>query len=393
MENRIRILLESQEEEMISFLRTLIEINNTTCREREMAEKIREKMLSLGYDRVETDRMGNVIGVMGSRKPSLLFDCHMDTVSVIDASQWEHNPFGGEIEDGRIYGRGSSDMKAGIVSAIYAVQAAKKCGLIGDGESIWVSCTVAEEDYEGVALKYVLDSYNIRPESVIICEPTEGLRVANGHKGRALVEIKASGRASHACFPEKGINPIYLLYPVIERIKRKNDEYFKYPGEHPTLAVTTFSVVSAGENAVPQEALITVDRRSIPGEREEDISAEFDGMVKGEERIKWHFKDYVSSSWTGMEFTYHNCVPAWEIPEDSSLVRKALDAVEKTTGLKGEVFKFSGSTNGVTSCGLYSIPSVIIGPGNLSCAHARDEYCPVSDLLKAALIYVELIKA
>lgn len=393
MEKREEILLESQEEEMISFLRTLIEINNTTCREKEMAEKVREKMEELEYDRVETDDMGNVIGVMGSGKPSLLFDCHMDTVSVIDAHRWKHNPFGGEIEDGKIYGRGSSDMKAGIVSAVYAVNAAKKSGLIRDGESVWVTCTVAEEDYEGVALKYVLDSHNIRPESVIICEPTEGLRVANGHKGRALIEIRASGRASHACYPEKGINPIYLLYPVIERIKKKNEEYFKSPGDHPTLAVTTFSVVSAGENAVPEEALITIDRRSLPGETEEDISAEFDKIVKGEERITWRFKDYVFSSWTGMEFTYHNCVPAWEIPEDSTLIRRTLDAVEKVKGQKSGVFKFSGSTNGVTSCGLYSIPSVIIGPGNLSCAHARDEYCPVSDLLKAALVYADLIKA
>ncbi len=387
----VRKLLESRKDEMISFLETLVRIKSFTCMEKELASTVEAQMKKLGFDSVERDAMGNVIGTVGKGDPLFLFDCHMDTVGVVDTEMWTHDPFGGKISGGKLYGRGSSDMKAGIVSALYALWAVKECGLIKRGKSIWLSTTVAEEDYEGVALKYVLESHNIRPENVIICEPTEGFRVANGHKGRALVEIRAAGKSSHACYPEKGINPIYLLSPVIERIKKRNEEYFLLPAEHPTMALTTFTTVTAGENAVPEEAVITVDRRSIAGESEEDIRKEFDSLLKGLENITWRFKDYESRSWTGMNFSYHNCVLAWEIPEESPLVQSALSAVESVRGKKSEIFRFSGSTNAVTSAGLYGIPTVIIGPGNLSVAHARDEYCPLADILDASIIYSHMI--
>ena len=387
----IRKLLESRKNEMISFLETLVRIKSFTCMEEDLACIVEAQMKKLGFDSVEKDAMGNVIGTVGKGDPLFLFDCHMDTVGVPDAEMWSHNPFGGEISGGKLYGRGSSDMKAGIVSALYALWAVKEFGLTKNGKSIWLSCTVAEEDYEGVALKYVLESHNIRPENVIICEPTEGFRIANGHKGRALAEIRAAGKASHACYPEKGVNPVYLLSPVIERIKKRNEEYFLLSGEHPTMTPTTFTTITAGENAVPEEAVMTVDRRSIAGESEEDIRKEFDSLLEGLENITWSFKDYEAHSWTGMNFRYHNCVLAWEFPEDSPLVQSALSAVESVRGKKGEIFRFSGSTNAVTSAGLYGIPTVIVGPGNLSVAHARDEYCPLGDIIDASLIYASMI--
>lgn len=387
----VRKLLESRKDEMISFLGTLVRIKSFTCSEKELAFAVEAQMKKLGFDSVERDAMGNVIGTVGNGDPLFLFDCHMDTVGVVDAGMWAHDPFGGEISDEKLYGRGSSDMKAGIVSALYALWAVKECGLIKRGKSIWLSCTVCEEDYEGVALRYVLESHNIRPENVIICEPTEGFRVANGHRGRALAEIRAEGKSSHACYPEKGINPVYLLSPVIERIKKRNDEYFLLPGEHPTMALTTFNTVSAGENAVPEEAVITVDRRSVAGESENDIRKEFDLLLDGLENITWRFKDYEARSWTGMDFRYHNCVLAWEFPEDSPLVQSALSAVERVRGKKSGIFRFSGSTNAVTSAGLYGIPTVIVGPGNLSLAHARDEYCPLGDIIDASLIYTRIV--
>jgi putative selenium metabolism hydrolase len=387
----IRKVLEGRKEEMTSFLKALVRIQSPTGHEKEMALAIRDRMEKLGFDSAEIDEMGNVVGTVGEGEPLFLFDCHMDTVGVADAPLWKHDPYGGETENERLYGRGSSDMKAGIVSALYALAALKECSLVPEGRSLILSCTVAEEDYEGVALRYVLDSRRIRPRYVVIPEPTDDFRVASGHRGRALVEITAKGKTSHACYPEKGENAIYMLTPVIERIRKRNEEYSALPGEHPSMSVTTYRTVSAGENAVPGEAVITVDRRSITGETEEYVKKEFDSLVCGLDSISWRFKDYEASSWTGMEFTYHNCVLAWELEEDNPLVQNALSSVAFVRSHRPPLFHFSGSTNAVTSAGLYGIDTVIIGPGRLSVAHSRDEYCPVKDLLDASLIYAEMV--
>lgn len=390
MNNTVKSIIEAKREEIIAFAQALVRTKSITCNEEALAKQVKARMKELGFDTVEEDKMGNIIGVIGSGSPYILFDSHMDTVGVMDEEQWSHDPFGGEIVDGKLYGRGSSDMKSGLVSSIYGVYAAKKAGLLPANRSIWVCCTLMEEDYDGVALKYVLDEHQIRPEAVIVCEPTDNMRIANGHKGRCLIEITAKGIGCHGCYPEKGRNPVYMLKPIIERIININEEFYITSEEHPTMALTNVYCHAASENSVPQDASVVIDRRMVIGETEETISKEMNELIEGLKDITWRFKDYEGESWTGMKFPFHNFMPAWELSESHPLVKKTMNLVKEIRGYKPEIFKFSGSTNATVSAGMYNIPTVIVGPGNLSLAHARNEFCPVEDIICASKIFAGL---
>ncbi len=391
MDNIIKSIIEGKREEIISFSQNLVRTKSLTCHEEAVANLVKSKMKELGFDVIEQDRMGNIIGVYGSGIPSILFDSHMDTVGVIDQGSWSHDPFGGEIIEGNLYGRGSSDMKSGLVASIYGVYAAKNAGVLPEDKSIWVCCTLMEEDYDGVALKYVLDEYQITPETVVICEPTDNMRIANGHKGRCLIEITAHGIGCHGCYPNKGRNPIYMLNPVIEKIRIKNEEFYSASKEYPTIALTNIYCNAASENSVPDCASIVIDRRMILGETEEKIILEMDNLLNGLNDITWRFKDSEGESWTGMKFAFHNFMPAWEISENHPLVLKCVSLIEKVRGSNPEIFKFSGSTNATVTAGMYNIPTIIVGPGNLSVAHARDEFCPIEDIIEASLIYAGMV--
>ena len=195
--------------ELIEFTQSLVRIKSMSGQEQEIIKFIEQKMKALGYDEVTIDAMGNVLGRIGHGAKTILFDSHVDTVAVNDEAQWEVPPFSGEIIDGRVYGRGSVDMKSSIAAAMYAGALAKKQGL-ASGKTIYVSGTVFEEDCDGENLKYLFKELNLRPNYVVICEPSNN-QIALGHKGKAQISIKTRGVSAHGSAPEKGINAIYEM--------------------------------------------------------------------------------------------------------------------------------------------------------------------------------------
>lgn len=387
---KVKDIVNSIHDEIIGFTQELVRTKSNTCKEKDAVLLIKNKMAELGYDKIYEDDMGNVIGIMGEGKPYAMFDGHIDAVDVIDADQWEYGPYSGEIVDGKLYGRGSSDMKAGLVSAIYAGYVAKKAGIIPEGKSIWISASLMEEDYDGFATKYVLDNMPCFPEFVVCCEPTDSMKIANGHRGRCLIEITVKGIACHGSSPELGDNPIYKLSEIFKRVEKLNEDFYKMPKGHPSVAATSISCKGASENAVPESAILVLDRRTAINETEEDVTKEMNELIKGLDKVTWRYRDFDGVSWKGKKFVFHNFLKGWELDENHPLIVKTKKLVKEVCNHDAEIFKFGGSTNATSSAGTYNIPSMVIGPGNLSTAHARNEYCTVSDIPQACEIYAML---
>src|SRR5512138_1862585 len=193
--NTSKSITSEAKQELIEFTQSLLRIKSMSGQEGEIVKFIEQRMKSLGYDEVIIDSMGNLLGRVGHGEKSILFDSHVDTVAVTDADQWDVSPFSGEIVDGRLYGRGSVDMKSSVAASIYAGAIAKRLGF-DSGKTIYVSCTVFEEDCDGENLRHLFKELNLKPNYVVICEPSNNV-IALGHKGKAQISIKTHGISAH----------------------------------------------------------------------------------------------------------------------------------------------------------------------------------------------------
>jgi len=375
-------------EELIEFTHQLVRIKSLSGQEGEIIQFIQKKMLALGYDEVRIDAMGNVVGRIGSHGSSLLFDAHVDTVEVKDAAEWKYPPFGGEIIDGRLHGRGSVDMKSGAAAAIYAAALAKKAGL-AERKTIYVSCTVFEEDCDGENLKHLFQELNLRPDNVVICEPSDN-KLSLGHKGKAQVSIKTYGLSAHGSAPEKGVNAIYAMAGIIQRVEQTNLELMKQPAPRPTLVMTRISSTAASLNAVPSECEVYLDRRIVPNEVEETIKHEMEQLIQGR-NASWEIGTVRRTSWTGMEISYEPFALAWKIELDHPLTQACIAAYQENFGNQPQEYVFwDFSTNAVTPVRM-GIPTIGFGPGEYKLAHMRDENCRVDQIVEACGFYTRVI--
>ena len=216
------------QKDLIEFTQNLVRIKSMSGQEGEVVKFIEEKMKALGYDEVIIDSMGNLVGRIGNGEKAIMFDSHVDTVEVNDEEKWEFPPFSGDIVNGRLHGRGSVDMKSGAAASIYAGMIAKRLGLV-TGKTIYVSCSVFEEDCDGENLKHLFKELNLKPNYVVICEPSNN-KIILGHKGKAQISIKTHGVSAHGSAPEKGINAIYEMAEIIQRVEKTNMELMKKEG-------------------------------------------------------------------------------------------------------------------------------------------------------------------
>ena len=386
--NSSNLLTSELEKELIEFSQSLVRIKSLSGQEGEIIKFIEKKMIALGYDEVTVDSMGNVLGRIGDGKKSILFDSHVDTVEVKDEAEWDVPPFNGEIVNGRLYGRGSVDMKSSAAASIYAGALAKKLGLTS-GKTIYVSCTVFEEDCDGENLRHLFKELNFKPNYAVICEPSNN-KIAIGHKGKAQISIKTRGVSAHGAAPEKGVNAIYEMAEIIQRVEKRNLELMKKDGLRGTLVMSRISSVSASLNAVPSECEVYLDRRMIPGETKEAIQQEMDGLVKGK-KATWEVGTLHRKSWTGVDIKYEPFHLAWKIDLNHELAKTCIDAYQENFGNQTSDYVFwDFSTNAVTSVSM-GIPTIGFGPGDYTLAHMRNENCEVNQILDACNFYTRVI--
>jgi len=376
-------------EALVAFAAELVAEESPSGREERAIRLVAERMRALGYDEIRIDGFGNVLGRIGSGGRTVLFDSHVDTVGVDDAKLWAVPPFSGTVRDGFLWGRGSVDMKSGAAASIYAAVLAARAGWT-EGNTALVSCTCLEEDCDGENLRHLFREFDLRPDACVVCEPSSN-RIMSGHKGKAQVVVRSEGVSAHGAAPEKGVNAVYPMAKVIERVERRNLELSEGPTPRGTLALTRISSESVSLNAVPSSCEIYLDRRIGPGETEEVVRAEFDALVEGT-GARWEPGTLRRKTWTGLEVEYVPFHAAWRLPDDTPLAAAFTAARAEVLGPDARGFGFwDFSTNAVSAVRL-GIPTIGFGPGDFALAHMRDERCPVAEIEAACEVYARAIR-
>lgn len=383
MNERVQQAIGELETQIISFAQDLVRIESLTGQEGAIVARINEEMAKLAYDDVIIDKVGNIIGVIGNGPVKLLLDSHVDHVAVNDAAEWVHGLYSGEVEDGRLYGRASSDMKGSFAAAVYAGHVMKKLGL-AEGKTVYICGSVMEEDFDGEGLYHAIVDNNLKPDYVVICEPSH-LNLAMGHLGRAIYRINVRGTSAHGAAPERGDNAVYKAAKIIERIEELGKKYLAMAPERPSIALTKIESTSASLNAIPGQCTLYIDRRICLQETEESVAKEM-AMLIGDIDADWEIYDAAGKSYTGENIVLHSYLPAWEIKEDHPLAQGCFQVYREVFGENPKPYKWDFSTNGVASAKL-GIPTIGFGAGVEKMAHMANEYCPVADILLACKFF------
>jgi acetylornithine deacetylase/succinyl-diaminopimelate desuccinylase-like protein len=306
--------------------------------------------------------------------PGLLLLGHTDVVPVGDG--WTRDPFGGQAEDGRIYGRGASDMKGGLAASLSAMSALRGAGLSGPVEL----AALVDEEETGLGIGAFVASASNRFVACITAEPTD-LQTIVGARGASYLRVVVHGTACHAGNPEDGANAIYGAAAVVAEIERLHAELTRHP--HPLLGPATWSVgqISGGTSGsiVPAECVVVADRRLLPGE---SAAAVLDDVRMRVEALRLADRGLTVEVSMPME------MPAFETPPDSPLASTVGAAVADSGGPRLPPGGWTAACDGGFVARDLGVPVVVLGPGSVSTqAHRPDESVAIDDLVVAARAY------
>ncbi|WP_378955491.1 YgeY family selenium metabolism-linked hydrolase [Pelosinus sp. sgz500959] len=379
---------DKRQEELIELCQELIRQKSYSGAEDQVVHSMEKKFKELGFDDCFIDEYGNIIGHIKGKKPgkALLLDGHIDTVPVADASKWQHDPFAGEIADGRIYGRGASDMK-GAVSAMMMAAAffAEDTQREFSGD-IYVSGVVHEECFEGIAARMI--SKRIKPDYVVIGEASE-LNLKRGQRGRAEIVVETFGKPAHSANPEKGVNAVYKMAHLIEKIRQLETTVHPVLGKGILELTDIKSAPYPGASVVPEYCRATYDRRLLVGETKESVLAPIQELIKTIEQEDQDFKATASYAvgtekcHTGATIEGERFFPGWLYDEQDEFVQGALQGLNDA-GINPEITQYSFCTNGSHYAGELGIKTIGFGPSKENLAHTIDEYIEIDQLVKGA---------
>ena len=387
---KIRELAKTYEPEMTAFLRDMIRIPSESCGERDVILRIKQEMEKVGFDKVEIDPMGNVLGHIGSGKRLIAMDAHIDTVGVGVIDNWTFDPYEGYEDDECIGGRGASDQEGGMASMVYAGKIIKDLGLEGD-YTLVVTGTVQEEDCDGLCWQYIHNELGLKPEFVVSTEPTDG-GIYRGQRGRMEIRVDVKGVSSHGSAPERGDNAIFKMGHILGELEelhtRLADDAFLGKG---SLTVSEIFYSSPSRCAVADGCSISIDRRLTAGEDAELALNQIRDLpsvkaAKGEVSM---YK-YDTPSYTDLVYPTDCYFPSWTVDEDQAALAASADTYRKLFDKEPRVDKWTFSTNGVSITGMYGIPTIGFGPGKENEAHAPNEKTWKEDLVRCAAFYAAL---
>ncbi len=368
----------------LSFAQDLIRIPSLSGQERHVAKRVMEEMEALGYDEVRADSLGNVIGIVRgtSGAPAVMLNCHMDVVAEGDHEQWEFPPFGGEVDQGYLHGRGAMDIKGPLAIQTYA-GAAMKGRATGD---VIVAHTVFEER-GGWGMESLLARKEVEPSAVIIGEATQG-DITTGHRGRAEVEVVLRGQAGHASAPQRARNALDLLPPVLQGLAA-------LAGDQPeddvlgraSLVPTAVDVLPESRNVIPDEVVVVVDWRVLPGSTDDFLLAAVRGAVKGAlplvpegMGVEIRMATEAQTSYTGVSERRNLFTPGFLMAADDPVVVEAARAVgARSGGGMARIRPWTFATDGGWSKGVFGIPTIGFAAGEERYAHTNRERWELSE--------------
>jgi putative selenium metabolism hydrolase len=373
--------------EISKFLRDMIAIPSESRQEADVIQRIKQEMETVGFDRVDIDPMGNILGYIGSGKHLIAMDAHIDTVGVGDRSQWEYDPYEGFEDEEIIVGRGASDQEGGMAAMVYAGKIIKDLAY-EDDYTLLVTGTVQEEDCDGLCWQYIIKESNIRPEFVVSTEPTS-CRIYRGQRGRMEIKVSTGGVSCHGSAPERGDNAIFKMAPILNELQvlHANLKDDKFLGKG-SLTVSEIFFSSPSRCAVADGCSISIDRRLTAGETGEFAVQQILNLpaVKSA-NAQVTMYDYNEPSYTGLVYPTESYFPAWTIPEEHPACQTLVASHKGLFEEDPVVDKWTFSTNGVAITGMLGIPCVGFGPGHEDQAHAPNERTWKHELVKAAAMY------
>lgn len=391
------MLNKERENTVVALCQELVRQQSYSGEEQGVAGVLEHNMKHMGFDSVTMDRYGNVIGCIKGNRPGkkLLFDGHIDTVPVSDPAEWQYPPFAAEIHDGKIYGRGTSDMK-GAVAAMTCAAAnfAKDTGRDFAGE-IYVAGVVHEECFEGVAAREI--SSAVHPDYVVIGEASQ-LDLKIGQRGRAEIVLETFGKPCHSANPEKGINAVYKMAQVIEAIRTLE------PTRHPVLGngiLELTDIKSApypGASVVPEYCRATYDRRLLVGETKESVLAPINALLEKlmaddpQLKVKASYAVGHEKCHTGNEIEGERFFPGWLYDENEAFVQDVYTQL-KDMGYTPSIMQYNFCTNGSHYAGEAGIKTLGLGPSQENLAHTLNEYVEIDQLAKVTDCYYGVMQA
>ena len=376
------------EEKLINLTKKLISIpsyHGMEEPEREVSNYIYNYLRDEGLEAEQVPVVGernNVIGYYGTgekEEKTLMLEGHMDTV---DVKNMKIDPFGGYIEDGKIYGRGAVDMKGALAAMMAALTAVKHAGIHLDGRAYFAGVIDEEFWYRGADH---LAKNGPKTRYAVVGEPTD-MEIHNGHRGLIWIEVKVKGKYAHGGTPEKGINAIDRMNRIISGIQEQLLPEIRkrsHPVTGPALLNLGYIKGGTQPSTVAGECVLQMDRRWLPGETQEQALQEIRDIV---DRVKENdplleAEVSVMDDGIGIQF------PPLACREDSFLVNSLKEASRQV--LRGhKVSYFPAWTDGSILSRDGGIETAVFGPGHLASAHSEEEFCPVEDIIKACQVYI-----
>ncbi len=382
------------EKPMVSFLRDIVAIPSQTGIEGRVIERIRKEIKKVGaFDKVWTDKFGNLLAQIGKGPRLIAIDAHVDTVGVGDPAEWKHDPYKGKVKNGIVYGRGAGDQKGATPAMVYAGKIMRDKGLIHPGCSLLMTFTVAEEDCDGLCWQYIVKEDMIRPECVVVTDSTD-CKILRGQRGRMEIGVTVRGKSCHGSMPHKGDNAVYKIARVVREVEALNEKLrpHDFLGKA-TITVSYIDCKTPSLCAVPDHAYIHLDRRLTVGDTKESAIREVKAAMKrakvaGDVEIV----RYEKPTYTGLLYPTENYFPTWCESENAPQVAAAVDTYEGLFGVRQKPSRWTFSTNGVSIAGLYGIPCVGFGPAPEAVAHTVNDSVPIEHMVKCAAFYASFSK-
>ena len=322
------------------------------------------------------NRASLIARLKGKREiPALVFNGHLDVVPV-GAGRWRHDPFEGVVAEGKVWGRGSADMKGGVAAMLVAAQAVATSGLNLRGDLVFVATAGEEVDMLGARVIAARPDLGLL-QAVIISEPTSN-RIGLAERGVFWLEFTTHGKTAHGSTPELGNNAITLMRTLLDELDRLSIPYTP----HPVLGHFTRSIntIQGGiqTNVVPDHCAVTVDMRTVPGQDHRALLRQLEDLIADLTHKALNFQASVRLV---------SDLPAVETPPDEPVIQRFRDVMLQVTGKPPEPQVVRFATEAAIFVPALSVPTIICGPGNADLAHQPDEYIEIDKMVEAARMY------
>jgi len=381
------------DEAVVAFTRELVRVRSVNdpaggASEAPAATLVADRMRSFGWDPVVEEvapGRPNVVAVVdggGGPGPTLMFEGHTDVVTEGDLAAWTVDPYAADVRDGRLYGRGSADMKSGVAAMIYAVKALRDAGPFPG--RVVVAALVDEEGMMLGAKHFARTALAAEIDGVIVCEPEAG-EICPTSKGAVRLRLDLTGAMAHGAMPQEARNPLAVAAAVVAGLpaleKKQQDEH----GEHEHLGWTylTPTVVLGGDvdqiNVIPATATVCVDARTVPG-------LDHGSMI---EAVGDLARRAGEAGGVQVELTVVDDRPAVSTPLDHPVVRALHRAHESVVGEPARYGGVPGSTDGTILTRDAGLATVVYGPGGKWIAHQADEFVEVNEIVRCAHVYAQ----